>query len=195
MAKGFVWKVRHHATPRLTSGLVIPPIFDDSHHNLSRMDTLTRTFPKSSSQRQSKSNTKHIPRSRNMQSSPRKNNNKCLRFIFGWWAVLSILLLLLGRSSGFQYKQDTSEDCNARTMEECQVSPIVWFQCPVSCSEMLHIEGSMAEIHDDPEALYQMSVTKSNGQELSLEDLEGYVTILPSSQPNSLAWPNSTIAC
>jgi hypothetical protein len=42
---------------------------------------------------------------------------------------------------------------------------------------MLHVEGSMAEIHNDPEALFQMSVTKSNGHELSLEDHEGYVTI------------------
>lgn len=39
------------------------------------------------------------------------------------------------------------------------------------------MEGSMAEIHDDPEALYQMTVTTSKGQQLSLEDHEGYVTI------------------
>ncbi len=97
--------------------------------------------------------------------------------VVGWKLIAFAMLLLLTKSHGFQYNKDTLVDCSDRTERDCQTSNTIWFQCPVSCSEKFHVEGSMAEIHQDPEIFFQMEVTPAADSDLSLEDFEGYVTI------------------
>jgi hypothetical protein len=94
--------------------------------------------------------------------------------------LLLCLLLLLSSTTtttAFRYQVDTSEDC-ADKLDECTTSDTVWFQCPISCNDPLHQEGTMFEVHDDPQQIFSdLSVMRSNGKILSLEDYEGYVTL------------------
>ena len=110
--------------------------------------------------------------------------------IFGFrWNFKSLLLALLLASPGsyaFQYRKDTMENCSKRTKIECQESHTLWFECPVTCSEHLQRQGNIAEIFDDPESFFELTVTKADGQKKSLEDYEGYVTVfsvIPSTFP------------
>lgn len=92
--------------------------------------------------------------------------------------VLLLIVATIGGTFAFQYKKDSSDDCSDWGQVECQTSPTLWFQCPITCSKSLEVEGSMAEIHDDPEAFFQLTVTKAeDGKTLSLENYEGYVTV------------------
>ena len=110
-------------------------------------------------------------------------------------AILLVgLLLHVPSTMAFQFKKDTGDDCSTIQIEDCQQrrqqrqqSSPLWFSCPVTCAELLHREGSMAEVHDTPEAFFQIHVRPFHHQHppplhsplwLSLEDYEGYVTVV-----------------
>ena len=122
-----------------------------------------------------------------------------------WKLRLSLMLvffLLLVQvpwtTTAFQFKKDTGEDCSSVQVEDCQQErgereQKVWFSCPLTCADRLSMEGSMAEIHETPEAFFQFPVkpllpmnddnpphshSHFPSPPLSLEDYEGYVTVV-----------------
>jgi hypothetical protein len=88
-------------------------------------------------------------------------------------------LLMIQSTVGFQYKMDTGDDCSESTATDCQQSPSLWFSCPMTCSERLQVEGSMAEVREDPQAFFELTVQpfQTGKSSVSLEDYEGYVTV------------------
>ena len=50
--------------------------------------------------------------------------------------------------------------------------------CPVACHKAMHKDPVTKRIHDDQEELYELSAKTSNGKTLSMENFEGYVTVI-----------------
>lgn len=81
------------------------------------------------------------------------------------------------RTAAFKYQHDADKSCSEHSVEECVTDEALWFKCPSTCSALLAKTGSMREVHGDPEAFYELQVTKENGNTLELEDFEGYITL------------------
>lgn len=100
--------------------------------------------------------------------------NKVLIYLFALSCIKKVPSAL-----GFRYQEDTMGSCPSH-VSECKTSETLWYECPISCSRSLELEGSMAEISEteDPEEFFQFEATKANGDSLSLSDAcEGYVTV------------------
>ena len=50
--------------------------------------------------------------------------------------------------------------------------------CPVACHKVMHRDPVTKRIHDDQEELYELSAKTSTGKTLSMENFEGYVTVI-----------------
>ncbi|KAL7527126.1 hypothetical protein ACHAXR_004338 [Thalassiosira sp. AJA248-18] len=64
---------------------------------------------------------------------------------------------------------------------DCQPGGRPYFMqknCPESCHEKTHREPETRHISDDQEEFYELSAKDANGKVLSMENFEGYVTVL-----------------
>eukprot|EP00581_Thalassiosira_minuscula_P014254 CAMPEP_0183723354 /NCGR_PEP_ID=MMETSP0737-20130205/14947_1 /TAXON_ID=385413 /ORGANISM="Thalassiosira miniscula, Strain CCMP1093" /LENGTH=239 /DNA_ID=CAMNT_0025953615 /DNA_START=97 /DNA_END=816 /DNA_ORIENTATION=- len=67
---------------------------------------------------------------------------------------------------------------------DCKPSGRPYFMqknCPESCYKKTHKEPEHRRIHDDDEEFYQLSAKDANGKVLSMDQFEGYITVLVNS--------------
>ena len=53
--------------------------------------------------------------------------------------------------------------------------------CPISCHEKMHRDPEVRHVNDDEEEFYELSAKTANGKDLSMENFEGYVTVIVNS--------------
>eukprot|EP00934_Nitzschia_sp_Nitz4_P003814 Nitzschia sp. Nitz4//scaffold28_size193895//163172//163894//NITZ4_001685-RA/size193895-processed-gene-0.82-mRNA-1//-1//CDS//3329546042//3804//frame0 len=102
--------------------------------------------------------------------------------------LLALLLFIQGVKGLFEFQRDTKPECAEASEEWCAQDPTRWLTCPMACPQTLEREGAMAEVHQDPEAFFQIPVESypPHSHISSLEDQEGYVTlfaVLPLKDP------------
>jgi len=91
--------------------------------------------------------------------------------------LLGIFAMLPPTTLGFEFQHDSDTDQCAKDVDLCTRDAEMWYKCPISCSQKFEKEGLMAEERDDPEQLFLLEVTRSDGTSLSLEENEGYLTL------------------
>jgi len=105
--------------------------------------------------------------------------------------LLPVAVVLQQQVSAYEFDHDVDTKlCREEILADadiCISNSTMWFSCPISCSEVLHGgRGTMAEERSDPEQFFELHVEKvpvatnadfNKGEEISLEDNEGYITM------------------
>lgn len=88
-------------------------------------------------------------------------------------ALATFFGMIAPKAKAFNYHLDTGS-CGDVTDDECIQEGITFFNCPITCSKLLERPGSIARMDG---GFFDQFVTQHDGERLSLEDFEGYVTL------------------
>lgn len=91
--------------------------------------------------------------------------------------IFATCLLVAWTTTAFEFQHDYDPEQCAKDVDKCTATNDMWYKCPISCSKQLEEEGAMAEERGDPEQFYLLEATQSDGESITLEDNEGYVTL------------------